>query len=167
MPIQIGDPIPSVMLKRLGSEGLEEIDTAEYFKGKHAVLFGLPGAYTPTCTQKHLPGYVARADAIKLKGVDEIICVAVNDPFVMHQWGKTAKADGKVTMLPDGNGDFAKSLGLELDGIAFGMGQRMQRFVMILDDGVVKGLEQESNSDALTIADADSCIRSLAKFEIK
>jgi peroxiredoxin len=119
------------------------MSTAELFGGKKVVLFSVPGAFTPTCSAKHLPGFVERADEILGKGVDTIACMAVNDVFVMNAWGKSAKAD-RILMLADGNGEFARALGLELDASGFGMGQRSQRFALIADDGVVSDLFVES-----------------------
>jgi peroxiredoxin len=117
--------------------------TGELFGGKKVVLFSVPGAFTPTCSAKHLPGFVERADEILGKGVDTIACMAVNDVFVMHAWGKSAKAD-RILMLADGNGEFTRALGLELDATGFGMGQRSQRFALVADDGVVSDLFVES-----------------------
>jgi peroxiredoxin len=117
--------------------------TGELFGGKKVVLFSVPGAFTPTCSAKHLPGFVERADEILGKGVDTIACMAVNDVFVMHAWGKSAKAD-RILMLADGNGEFTRTLGLELDATGFGMGQRSQRFALVADDGVVSDLFVES-----------------------
>ena len=165
MTIQPGDKIPSVTLKRLGDSGIEDFDIAEYIAGKKVVLFGVPGAYTPTCSQKHLPGYIMRADTIRIKGVDEILCLSVNDPFVMQQWGEGLGADGKVTMLADGNADLTKALGLELDGSGFGLGTRSQRFAMVVEDGVVTGLDIEDDAGTLAISDADSCVARLAESE--
>ncbi len=122
MTVKIGDMLPSVTLKKVGAAGLEEFNTADAVKGKRVVLFAVPGAFTPSCDQKHLPGYVREADAIKAKGVDEIVCVAVNDPFVMKHWGDAANANGKVTLWPDGNGAFADALGLTFDGAGAGLG---------------------------------------------
>jgi peroxiredoxin len=119
------------------------MSTGELFGGKKVVLFSVPGAFTPTCSAKHLPGFVERADEILGKGVDTIACMAVNDVFVMHAWGKSAKAD-RILMLADGNGEFTRALGLELDATGFGMGQRSQRFALVADDGVVSDLFVES-----------------------
>jgi peroxiredoxin len=119
------------------------MSTAELFGGKKVVLFSVPGAFTPTCSAKHLPGFVERADEILGKGVDTIACMAVNDVFVMHAWGKSAKAD-RIQMLADGNGEFTRALGLELDATKFGMGQRSQRFALVADDGVVSDLFVEA-----------------------
>ena len=143
MSIEAGQSVPSVMLKRLGAEGMEEVDTAAMTMGRKIVLFSVPGAYTPTCSAKHLPGFVTHADAFKAKGVDEIVCTAVNDAFVMKAWGEAAGAEGKVTMLPDGNGDLARALGLEMDASGYGMGTRGQRFAMLIEDGVVKDVQVE------------------------
>ena len=139
MTIQVGDRIPDSSLSVMTSEGPSQLTTADLFGNKRVVLFSVPGAFTPTCSAKHLPGFVDHADEILSKGVDEIACMSVNDVFVMNAWGKSANAD-KITMLADGNGDFAKALGLEMDASGFGMGQRSQRFALIADDGVVSKL---------------------------
>ena len=139
MTISIGDSLPEANLKLMGDSGPEDVSTSDYFAGRKVVLFSVPGAFTPTCSAKHLPGFVDHADEILARGVDAIACMAVNDVFVMHAWGKSAGAD-KVSMLADGNGDFARALGLELNASAFGMGQRGQRFALVADNGVVTGL---------------------------
>ena len=128
---------------QMTESGPAPLPTANLFKGKTVAVFGLPGAFTPTCSAKHLPGFVENADQLKAKGIDEIVCTAVNDAFVMGAWGKSAGADGKVTMLADGNGDFVRAIGLEMDGRAGGMGMRGQRFSMIVKDGVVTTLNVE------------------------
>ena len=161
MTIAVGDKIPSVKLKRLGAGGMEEIDTADYLKGKKAVIFAVPGAFTPTCAQKHLPSYVNNAAKIKAKGVDEIVCVSVNDPFVMKHWGETAGADGKVTMLPDGNGALTKALGLEMDGSGAGLGTRSKRYSMLVENGVVKELEVEEKASDMTVSGGEACLARL------
>ncbi len=143
MTIQVGESIPAVTLKRLGSNGMEEITTDAIFKGKKVVVFGLPGAFTPTCSAKHLPGFVEQAAAIKAKGVDTIVCLSVNDPFVMRAWGEQNDVEDKVLMLPDGNGTLTGVLGLEMDGTAYGLGQRSQRFAMVVEDGKVTKLAVE------------------------
>ena len=158
MAIKVGDSIPSVKLKRLGANGMEEFDTADALKGKKVVLFGVPGAFTPTCAQKHLPGYVSQADSIKAKGIDEIICLSANDPFVMKHWGETAQVEGKVTMWPDGNAAFVEALGLTMDGSAFGLGKRAQRFAMVIDNGVVKDLEVEPVAGQVELSGAQACL---------
>ena len=139
MTISIGDSLPEANLKLMGDTGPEDVSTNDYFAGRKVVLFSVPGAFTPTCSAKHLPGFVDHADEILARGVAAIACMAVNDVFVMHAWGKSAGAD-KVSMLADGNGDFARALGLELNASAFGMGQRGQRFALVADNGVVTGL---------------------------
>ena len=143
MTIQIGDKVPAATLKYLGPEGPKEISTDELFSGKKVALFAVPGAFTPTCSQRHLPGYVDKASDLKGKGVDQIVCVSVNDAFVLQAWAASAGAEGKVTMLADGNGDFAEALGLAADFSKFGMGKRGQRWSAIVDDGVVTELNVE------------------------
>jgi peroxiredoxin len=143
MTIKVGDKIPAAKLSEMTSNGPTPVATADFFAGKKVVLFSVPGAFTPTCSAKHLPGFVTHADEILAKGVDEIACVSVNDVFVMNAWGKSANAE-KLHMLADGNGEFAKALGLELDATGFGMGKRSQRFALIADDGKVTGLFVEA-----------------------
>ena len=139
MTIQTGDKIPTATLTHMTPDGPAPISTDTIFQGKKVVLFAVPGAFTPTCSVKHLPGFVEQADEILDKGVDTIACVAVNDVFVMSAWGKSANAD-KIMMLADGNAEFTRALGLELDASGFGMGTRAQRFALIADDGVVTDL---------------------------
>ena len=139
MTIKVGDTLPDVKLVKATAEGPEQVQSGDYFKGKKVALFSVPGAFTPTCSAKHLPGFVEKADDFKAKGVDEIVCTAVNDPFVMGAWGKASGSDD-VTMLADGNGEFAEALGLTMDGTGFGLGKRGQRFSMIVDDGKVTEL---------------------------
>jgi peroxiredoxin len=158
MSIQVGDKLPSVKLKYLTSEGLQEIDTGEYFAGKKVVLFAVPGAFTPTCSKTHLPGYVDQAEAMKQKGVDDIACLAVNDPFVMSAWAEQHGATGKVFMLPDGNGELTRALGLELDGRGAGLGTRAKRFSMVVEDGVVKTLHVEENASKVEVSGASACL---------
>lgn len=143
MTIQKGDRIPSATLMKMGPNGPEPVETDALFKGRTVALFAVPGAYTPTCSAKHLPGYIEKADELRAKGVDEIVCISVNDVFVMSAWGKAAGADGKVTMLADGNGDFARALGLTMDASRFGMGLRSQRFSLLAKDGIVTELNIE------------------------
>jgi peroxiredoxin len=143
MTIKVGDRIPSATLNVMSEKGPAPLTTNELFDGKKVVLFSVPGAFTPTCSAKHLPGFVAHADEILGKGVDTIACMAVNDVFVMNAWGKSAHAD-RIRMLADGNGEFARALGLELDASGFGMGKRSQRFALIADDGVVTQLFVEA-----------------------
>jgi len=144
MTIKVGDKIPSVTLRYLTPEGPKAVSSDEFFAGKKVALFAVPGAYTRTCSQRHLPGYVAHAAEIKAKGVDTIACIAVNDPFVMGAWGKEHQADDKLVMLGDGSGDFARAIGLELDRMKEGMGIRSQRYSMLVDNGVVKALHIEA-----------------------
>ena len=143
MTIQVGDRIPDVPITIAGSEGPQQTTSSEYFSGKRVALFAVPGAFTPTCSARHLPSYVERAAALKDKGVDEIACISVNDPFVMGAWGER---DGSqdITMIADGNGAFAQAVGLEMDGSKFGMGKRSQRYSMVVNDGVVEQLNVEA-----------------------
>jgi peroxiredoxin len=147
MTIAKGDRLPSTTFTKMTEDGPEPVTSDEYFAGRTVAVFSGPGAFTPTCSAKHLPGFIDKAGALKEKGVDEIACTAVNDAFVMGAWGKSAGADGKVTMLADGNGDFAKAVGLTMDGSKFGLGQRGQRFSMIVKDGVVAELNVEAPGD--------------------
>ncbi|MGB1141107.1 MAG: peroxiredoxin [Halioglobus sp.] len=142
MSIQTGDKIPACTLKTMGAEGPTDITTDEIFSGKKVVLFAVPGAFTPGCSITHLPGFVVNADKIKAKGVDSIVCMSVNDAFVMGAWGKDQNAE-ELLMLADGNGEFTSMLGLELDGTGFGMGKRSQRFAMVVEDGTVTHLNVE------------------------
>lgn len=142
MAIQVGDAIPEMKLKVMGEKGPEDIATGDIFNGKKVVLFAVPGAFTPGCTVTHLPGYVVNADTIKAKGVDTIACVSVNDAFVMDAWGKSQNAE-EILMLGDGNGDFTKAVGLEMDASGFGMGTRSQRYAMIVESGKVTHLAVE------------------------
>ncbi len=137
MAIKVGDHMPAGVLKTMSAEGPKDLTSEELFKGKKVVVFSVPGAFTPTCDAKHLPGFVQLADQIRAKGVDTIACMAVNDVFVMNAWGKASGVADKVLMLADGNGDYAKALGLELDARGFGLGLRGQRFALVIDDGVV------------------------------
>jgi glutaredoxin/glutathione-dependent peroxiredoxin len=143
MTIQVGDKIPNVTLMKATSEGPQPVDTDSFFSGRKVAIFSVPGAFTPTCSARHLPGFVEKADELRSKGVDEVACVSVNDAFVMGAWGQQAGAEGKVTMLADGNGEFAQAVGLTMDGSKFGMGQRGQRWAAIVDDGVVSDLNVE------------------------
>ncbi len=143
MAINVGDRLPDATFTVMGSDGPGPKTTAEVFGGKKVVLFAVPGAYTPTCSKQHLPGFVERAAEIKAKGIDEIACTAVNDVFVLSAWSKDAGADGKVSMLADGSADFAKKLGLEVDLSERGLGIRSRRYAMIVEDGVVTSLNVE------------------------
>jgi peroxiredoxin len=143
MTIKVGDKIPAVSFTVMSETGPKPLSSAELFGGKKVVLFSVPGAFTPTCSAKHLPGYVDHAEQLLGKGVDTVACVSVNDVFVMNAWGKSANASD-IAMLADGNGVFAKAVGLELDASAYGMGQRSQRFALVADDGVVTHLFVEA-----------------------
>jgi glutaredoxin/glutathione-dependent peroxiredoxin len=143
MTIKVGDTIPSMKLMVGGPEGPKEVSTDDLFKGKKVVLFAVPGAFTPTCSAKHMPGFVENAAAISAKGVDSIICMAVNDPFVMGAWGKDQGVDGKIIMLADGSAALTKAMGLELDLVGRGLGVRSQRFALIADDAKVTYLAVE------------------------
>jgi peroxiredoxin len=145
MAIQIGDQIPSCTLKTMGEKGPEDITTEAIFSGKKVVMFAVPGAFTPGCSMAHLPGYVVNADKIKAKGVDTIVCVSVNDAFVMDAWGKAQNAEA-LLMLADGNGELTKALDLPLDGSGFGLGLRSQRYSMVVDNGVISALNVEPDA---------------------
>jgi peroxiredoxin len=144
MTIKVGDEIPSMKLMMATPDGPKEVSTDDIFKGKKVVLFAVPGAFTPTCSARHLPGFVQNAEAMKGKGVDTIACIAVNDAFVMGAWGKEQGTNGKVTMLADGSAMFAKALGLEMDITARGMGVRSQRYALVAEDGKVTHLGVEA-----------------------
>jgi peroxiredoxin len=143
MAIKAGDRLPAGAFKRMTKEGPKDLTSDELFKGKRVVLFSVPGAFTPTCDARHLPGFVQLADQILAKGVDTIACMAVNDVFVMNAWGKASGVGDKILMLADGNGDYARALGLELDASKFGMGKRGQRFAIIAKDGVATHVNVE------------------------
>jgi peroxiredoxin len=146
MTITVGETLPDVKLVKATKDGPEAVQSADYFKGKRVALFSVPGAFTPTCSARHLPGFVDKAADLKAKGIDEIACTAVNDAFVMKAWGE-ANGSSDVTMLADGNGDLVKALGLTMDGTGFGMGVRGQRFAAVVNDGVVEQLHVEAPGD--------------------
>ncbi len=150
--IKVGDPIPSVTVTAATAAGPEQMTTDAIFKGKKVVLFAVPGAFTPTCSARHLPGFVEHADALQAKGVDLIACIAVNDVFVMDAWAKGQGTEGKVLMLADGSGDFARAMGLELDLVARGLGMRSQRYALVAEDGIVTflGVEEGAAFEAST-----------------
>lgn len=145
MSIKVGDRLPEGKFTVMGENGPTAVSSSDLFKGKTAVLFAVPGAFTPTCSEQHLPGFVGLADELKGKGVDTIACTAVNDVFVLNAWAKVRGAEGTITMLADGNGDFAKATGLDIDLSKFGLGTRSQRYAMVLEDGVVKYLAVEDS----------------------
>ena len=159
MAIQEGDSLPDATLHVMADGRPTAVSTGELFANKKVVLFAVPGAFTPTCSQAHLPGYVANADKIKAKGVDSIVCVAVNDAFVMDAWGKDGNAE-ELVMAGDGNSDFTKALGLEMDGSGFGLGTRSQRYAMVVDNGVVTKLAVEAPG-AFEVSKAEAILESL------
>lgn len=160
MTIQAGDALPNGTLTTMADGQIKPLGTDELFGGKTVVLFAVPGAFTPTCSAQHLPGFIEHADALRAKGVDTIACLSVNDVFVMDAWGRSQDPDGKVTMLADGNGDYAKALGLELDATGFGMGLRAQRFALVAKDGVVASLHVEAPGE-FRVSSAESVLSTL------
>ncbi len=153
MTISVGDRLPHATLTKVTPNGPEQVDTDAFFKGRRVALFAVPGAFTPTCSVRHLPSFVEKGDELKAKGVDEVACTAVNDPFVLGAWSQANDA-GAVTMLADGNGDFAGALGLTMDGAKFGLGTRSQRYAMLVNDGVVEQLNVEAPG-AFEVSSAD------------
>ncbi len=160
MSIQAGENMPAGTFGLMTDSGPGAVTTDDLFGGKKVVLFSVPGAFTPTCSMNHLPGFIDHADEILGKGVDTIACMAVNDVFVMHAWGKDRNAGEKVRMLADGNGEYAKALGLEMDGTAFGMGMRGQRFAIIVDDGVASHVAVEE-AGKFEVSSAESVLANL------
>lgn len=154
MTIKIGDKVPSAVLMQMKGGAPQPVKTDDLFAGKKVAVFALPGAFTPTCSAKHLPGFIQHAEEFKKKGVDAIACISVNDAFVMGAWGENQKVDDKVMMLADGNGDFTRAVGLEMDGSRFGMGKRSQRYSMLVENGIVKQLNiEEPGAFAASSAD--------------
>ena len=160
MTIKVGDKIPSVKIKHMTKDGVKDITTDEIFGGKKVALFALPGAFTPTCSAKHLHGFVQNAGAIKGKGVNTIACLAVNDAFVMDAWGKNQNVGDNVLMLADGNAELTKALGLEMDGSGYGMGTRSRRYSMLVDSGVVKQLNVEKPG-AFEVSNAETMLKQI------
>ena len=158
MTIKVGDKIPASKVRHMSKDGMREFTTDELFKGKKVVLFGLPGAFTPTCSAKHLPGFVQNADALKKKGVDSILCMSVNDAFVMDAWGKQQNVGDKVMLIADGSADFSKAMGLDVDRNSIGMGTRCHRFSMLVDDGVVKTMNLEA-AGAFEVSNAETMLK--------
>ncbi|GBF93570.1 peroxiredoxin [Raphidocelis subcapitata] len=157
MPLKAGDKVPSATVNKTD---LSEVDTADLFKGKKAVVFAVPGAFTPTCSAQHAPGFIQKARDFKAKGVDEIFCISVNDAFVMKAWADGLKAGDDVTFIADGNGDFTKAMGLELDGRGFGLGTRSQRYAAVIEDGTIKELAVEPGG-GLTCSSAEAVLSTL------
>lgn len=161
MAIKVGDALPKdVALKEMGAEGPRNLTVGELTAGKKVVIFAVPGAFTPTCSAKHLPGFVERSAAIRAKGVDDVVCISVNDAFVMGAWAKDQGAAGKVRCVADGNGEFTRAVGLAFDGSGFGMGERSQRYAMIVKDGVVEGLFVEPGP-GLDVSSAEAVLAKL------
>ena len=160
MAISVGDKIPDVTLMTMTADGPTPVQSSDVLGAGNVVLFAVPGAFTPTCSDHHLPGFVLRADDLRAKGVDTIACVAVNDPFVMGAWGQTQNTEGSVVMLSDGNGDFAAAMDLTMDGSKFGLGTRSQRYAAIIEDGVVTDLMVEP-APGLDVSSADSVLSKL------
>jgi glutaredoxin/glutathione-dependent peroxiredoxin len=160
MTIKVGDRLPKANFVKANPDGPQPVDSEDYFRGRKIALFSVPGAFTPTCSARHLPGFVDKVGELKAKGIDEVACTAVNDAFVLNAWADSADAQGKVTMLADGNGEFVRAIGLEMDGSRFGMGGRGQRFSMIVDDGVVTQLNVEEPG-AFNVSSADYMLERL------
>lgn len=160
MTIQVGDKMPSGSFGVMTADGPGSVSTSELFGGKKVVLFAVPGAFTPTCSKSHLPGFVSQADAILGKGVDTIACMSVNDAFVMHAWGDNQNVGDKVMMLADGNGEYTRALGLEMDASGFGMGTRSRRFAIVVDDGVATHVALEEGGK-LDVSAADKILAEL------
>ena len=159
MTVKVGDAIPEATMKIMGDKGPQDITTSDIFSGKKVVLFAVPGAFTPTCSAAHLPGFVANADKIREKGVDSIVCVSVNDAFVMDAWGKGQNA-GEIMMVADGNGDFTRAMGVELDGSGFGLGTRSIRYSLVAEDGKITVLNLEQGG-ALEVSSAEQILEDL------
>lgn len=155
--IQVGDPLPTIPLRRLKGSVIEKIDLNDRIKGKKVILFAVPGAFTPTCSEIHLPSFIKEADALKAKGIDEIFCIAVNDPYVLDVWEKASYAVGKVTLLSDSIGEFTKAIGLMLEENSV-LGLRSKRYVAVLEDGIVKALLVEPNASNCTITCAENIV---------
>jgi peroxiredoxin len=163
MKIDIGKRLPEATLMQLGTAGVEKVDLPAYVAGRRVVIFCLPGAFTPTCTQKHLPSYVNKAEKIHEMGVDEIICIAVNDPFVMKAWGDMYQAEGRVTLLADPDASFAKAAGIVADMSDYGLGLRSQRCSMIVENGIVREMRVEAAQNDFAVSGADECIAILMR----
>lgn len=160
MTIKVGDTIPAATVRRMGADGPEALDAQEYFKGRKVVMFGLPGAFTPTCSARHVPGYLQNADAFQAKGVDVIACISVNDAFVMNAWGKDQGVGEQIDMLADGVADLTRALGLEIDLTERGLGVRSRRYAMVVEDGVVSNLAVEEGT-ALELSSAEKILAAL------
>ena len=161
MTIAQGDSLPDATFRAVGSDGIEAKSTKDVFADKKVVLFAVPGAFTPTCHLKHLPGFIENAEAFKDKGVDDVVCVAVNDPFVLAAWTEATGADGKVKILSDGNAEFTKKIGMDFDGSGIGLGTRSKRYAMVVDDGVVTVLHTEDSPGVAEVSTAEAILKQL------
>lgn len=161
MTIAKGDSLPEATFRVMGPEGIETLTTDQVFGGKKVVLFAVPGAYTPTCHLKHLPGFVENADKFKSAGIDTLACVAVNDPFVLDAWAKASGTEGKVQLLSDGNGEFTKKIGMDFDGSGIGLGTRSKRYAMLVENGVVKVLHTEDSPGVAEVSTATEMLKAL------
>ena len=161
MAIQVGERLPNATLRQLTAQGIKELSITDLTRGKRVVLFAIPGAFTPTCSERHLPGFLESAEALRAKGVDTIACVAVNDPFVLNAWDKANNVSGRVEILSDGNGEFTRAIGLEFDGSSRGLGIRSQRYAMVVDDGVLKTLLVEDVPSQAEISSAKAILAAL------
>ena len=161
MTIAVGDKLPDATFKVRTPDGLKDVTTQELTAARKVILFAVPGAFTPTCHAKHVPSYLEHLDALKAKGVAEVACVAVNDAFVLDAWAKATGADGKITLLSDGNGTFTKAVGLDFDGSGFGLGTRSKRYSMLVDNGVVKALNVEESPGVMEVSGADRMLAAL------
>jgi peroxiredoxin len=159
--IQVGQKIPAVKLRKVTASGVDEVASDDFFRGRQVVLFTVPGAFTPTCSNTHMPGYVANAEKIKARGVGEIACLSVNDAHVMRAWGEKQGAGGAVTLLADGNAELTRALGLDIDLSVAGMGVRAKRAALVVDDGVVKSVEVEAKPSDVTGSGAEACLAAL------
>lgn len=161
MTISVGDKMPEATFNVMTAEGPGQMTSAELFDGRKVVIFAVPGAFTPTCHMKHLPGFISNADALKAKGVDTIACVSVNDVFVMNAWAEQSGAKNKITFLADGSADFTKAIGMDLDASGFGMGIRSKRYAMLVDNGVVKVINEEDAPGKAEISSAEEILKAL------
>ena len=161
MTIAKGDSLPDATFRAVGPDGIDAMSTKDVFGGKKVVLFAVPGAFTPTCHLKHLPGFIANAGKFKEKGVDSVVCVAVNDPFVLEAWGETSGAKNKVTILSDGNAEFTKKIGMDFDGSGIGLGTRSKRYAMVINDGVVEVLQTEESPGVAEVSTAEAILSEL------
>lgn len=163
MVLKVGDKIPSVMVKQLTPNGVQDISTDSYFGGKKVVLFSVPGAFTPTCSAKHMPGFVQKLNEFRSKGI-EVMCLSVNDPFVMKAWQENQKADG-IAMIADGNGTFTQAIDLEMDGVGYGLGKRSKRFALYAENGIVKHIAIEKPG-AFEVSSAEAILKALSGLQV-